>query len=92
MLQKYRTGILPRHALKKYTGKTTQKYIHLKLIEKAKDLLSGSGRTISEIAYELGFEHPSHFTKIFKARTGISPKSFRRSKELISQELLRRCR
>ena len=63
--------------LKKYTGKTTQEYIHLKLIEKAKDLLSGSGRTISEIAYDLGFEHPSHFTKLFKAKTRISPKSFR---------------
>ena len=63
--------------LKKYTGKTTQEYIHLELVEKAKTLLWGSDKSISEIAYELGFEHPSHFTKVFKTRTGKSPKEFR---------------
>jgi len=63
--------------LKRYTGKTTQEYIHLELVEKAKTLLWGSDKSISEIAYELGFEHPSHFTKIFKTRTGKSPKEFR---------------
>lgn len=63
--------------LHKYTGKTTQEHIHLKLIEKAKSLLWGTEKSISEIAYELGFEYPSHFTKIFKAKTGQSPKEFR---------------
>jgi len=63
--------------LKRYTGKTTQEHIHLQLIEKAKSLLWGSSKSISEIAYELGFEHPSHFTKIFKTKMGRSPKEFR---------------
>ena len=63
--------------LNKHTGKTTQEYIHLKLIEKAKSLLWSSEKSISEIAYVLGFGHASHFTKLFKSRTGISPKEFR---------------
>lgn len=65
--------------LNKYTGKTTQERIHLKLIEKAKSLLWSSEMAISEIAYNLGFEHPSHFTKLFKSKTGKSPKEFRHS-------------
>ncbi|HEY9046432.1 MAG TPA: helix-turn-helix transcriptional regulator, partial [Ohtaekwangia sp.] len=44
---------------------------------KAKSLLWSSDKSISEIAYELGFEHPSHFTKIFKTKMGVSPKEFR---------------
>ena len=63
--------------LKRYTGKTTQEHIHLQLIERAKSLLWGSSKSISEIAYELGFEHPSHFTKIFKTKMRKSPKEFR---------------
>lgn len=63
--------------LKRYTGKSTQEHIHLQLVEKAKNLLWNSDRPISEIAYSLGFDHPSHFTKIFKAKTGKSPKEYR---------------
>jgi len=63
--------------LTKYTGKPTLEHIHLKMIEKAKSLLWSSDLAISEIAYHLGFEHPSHFTKIFKSKTGKSPKEFR---------------
>ncbi|HEY0297667.1 MAG TPA: helix-turn-helix domain-containing protein [Arachidicoccus sp.] len=63
--------------LNKYTGKATQEHIHLQLVEKAKSLLWNADKSISEIAYELGFEHPSHFTKIFKTKTGKSPKEFR---------------
>ncbi|HEY4198622.1 MAG TPA: helix-turn-helix domain-containing protein [Mucilaginibacter sp.] len=63
--------------LKRYTGKSTQEHIHLQLTDKAKTLLWGSNKTISEIAYELGFEHPSHFTKIFKTKTGKSPTEYR---------------
>ncbi|MBO9204905.1 MULTISPECIES: helix-turn-helix domain-containing protein [Niastella] len=63
--------------LSKYTGKSTQEHIHLKMIEKAKSLLWSSEMAISEIAYHLGFEHPSHFTKLFKSKTGKSPKEFR---------------
>lgn len=63
--------------LKRYTGKTTQEHIHLQLVERAKLLLWGSDKSVSEIAYALGFEHPSHFTKVFKTRTGKSPSAFR---------------
>ncbi|HWZ02476.1 MAG TPA: helix-turn-helix domain-containing protein [Mucilaginibacter sp.] len=63
--------------LSKFTGKTTQEHIHLELIDKAKSLLWGTNDSISEIAYGLGFEHPSHFTKIFKSKTGKSPSEYR---------------
>ncbi|WP_238387848.1 helix-turn-helix domain-containing protein [Pararcticibacter amylolyticus] len=63
--------------LSKYTGKSTQEHIHLKLIDKAKALLWSTENAISEIAYDLGFEHPSHFTKLFKSKTGYSPKAYR---------------
>ncbi len=63
--------------LNKFTGKTTQEHIHLALIDKAKSLLWGTNDSISEIAYGLGFEHPSHFTKIFKSKTGKSPSEYR---------------
>ena len=63
--------------LHKYTGKTTQEHIYLKMIDKAKSLLWSTERSVSEIAYDLGFEHPSHFTKLFKNRTGVSPSQFR---------------
>lgn len=63
--------------LGKFTGKTTQEHIHLELIDKAKSQLWSTNQSISEIAYGLGFEHPSHFTKIFKAKTGKSPSEYR---------------
>jgi len=64
--------------LRKYTGKSTQENIHLKLIDKAKSLLWSTENSIAEIAYDLGFEHPSHFTKLFKNKTGYSPKEYRK--------------
>lgn len=64
--------------LSKFTGKTTIEHIHLKLVDKAKNILLGTTKSVSEIAYELGFEHPSHFTKIFKTKAGISPLHFRK--------------
>ncbi|HEY6901592.1 MAG TPA: AraC family transcriptional regulator [Puia sp.] len=63
--------------LNKYTGKSTQEHIHLKLIDKAKSLLWSTEKSISEIAYDLGFEYPSYFTKLFKSKIGVSPKEFR---------------
>jgi len=63
--------------LYRYTGKTTQEYIHLYVVDKAKSLLQGSELTISEIAYKLGFTYPSHFTKVFTSKTGKSPTKFR---------------
>jgi len=63
--------------LTKFTGKTTKEHIHLQIIDKAKVILCDGGKSISEIAYDLGFEHPSHFTKLFKNKTGMSPRDFR---------------
>jgi AraC-like DNA-binding protein len=63
--------------LKKETGKTAQEHIHLFVIEKAKNILLNSNRSISEIGYSLGFEYPQHFSNLFKSKTGISPGKFR---------------
>jgi len=63
--------------LTKFTGKSTLEHIHLKLIDTAKSLLWSTENSISEIAYDLGFEHPAHFTKLFKNKTGYSPKAYR---------------
>lgn len=65
--------------LKQLTGQTTQQHIHNKLIEKAKEKLSTTDLTVSEIAYELGFEHSQSFSKIFKSKTHQSPLEFRQS-------------
>lgn len=65
--------------LKQLTGQTTQQHIHEKLIEKAKEKLSTSELSVSEIAYALGFEHPQSFSKLFKMKTKQSPLDFRQS-------------
>lgn len=63
--------------LKVLTGQSTQQHIHEKLIEKAKEKLSTTNLSVSEIAYELGFEHPQSFSKLFKQKTNQSPVEFR---------------
>jgi len=68
-----------RNLLRTLTGQTTQQHIHEKLIEKAKERLSTTELSVSEIAYELGFEHSQSFSKLFKAKTDISPLEFRKS-------------
>jgi AraC family transcriptional activator of pobA len=68
-----------RGLLKSLTGQTTQQLIHEKLIEKAKERLSTTSLSVSEIAYELGFEHSQSFSKLFKSKTNLSPLEFRRS-------------
>jgi len=65
--------------LKVLTGQNTQQHIHEKLIEKAKEKLSTTDLSISEIAYELGFEHLQSFSKLFKTKTKQSPIAFRAS-------------
>ena len=65
--------------LKLLTGQSTQQHIHDKLIEKAKEKLSTTGLSVSEIAYELGFEHPQSFSNLFKIKTKFSPLEFRQS-------------
>jgi len=70
----YLSGLLKTH-----TGQSTQQHIHNKLIEKAKEKLSTTTLSISEIAFELGFEHQQSFSKLFKTKTNTSPLEFRQS-------------
>jgi AraC family transcriptional regulator, transcriptional activator of pobA len=65
--------------LRALTGQNAQQHIHHKLIEKAKEKLSATSLSVSEIAYELGFEHPQSFSKLFKSKTNLSPLAFKRS-------------
>lgn len=63
--------------LKVHTGKSTKELIHWKIIELAKEKLLGTSSSISEVAYELGFEYPQYFSRLFKEKTGISPREYR---------------
>lgn len=65
--------------LKALTGQSTQHHIHNKLIEKAKEKLSTTSLSVSEIAFQLGFEHSQSFSKLFKSKTNVSPLEFRHS-------------
>ena len=65
--------------LKTLTGQSTQQHLHDKLIELAKEKLSATRLSVSEIAYELGFEHLQSFSKLFKTKTSLSPLEFRQS-------------
>jgi AraC family transcriptional activator of pobA len=65
--------------LRMLTGQNTQQHIHTKLIEKAKELLSTTNLSVAEIAYQLGFEYPQSFNKIFKRKADVSPIEFRQS-------------
>lgn len=63
--------------IKKDTGKSAQEYIQYKLIERAKDRIVGTDLTMSEIAYELGFQYPQHFGRLFKKQVGMTPNEYR---------------
>lgn len=65
--------------LRVLTGKNAQQHIHDKLIEKAKEMLSTTRLSVSEIAYDLGFEHSQSFSKLFKTKTRLSPVEFRQA-------------
>lgn len=65
--------------LRSLTGQSAQQHIHHKLIEKAKEKLSTTSLSVSEVAYQLGFEHSQSFNKLFKTKTKLSPLEFRRS-------------
>ncbi|WP_166919292.1 helix-turn-helix domain-containing protein [Flavobacterium poyangense] len=65
--------------LRSLTGQSTQHHIHNKVIEKAKELLSTTSLSVSETAYQLGFEYPQSFNKLFKSKTKLSPLEFRSS-------------
>lgn len=64
--------------LRSLTGQNAQQLIHHKIIEKAKEILSTSELSVSEIAFRLGFEYPQSFSRLFKTKTNISPVAFRR--------------
>jgi AraC family transcriptional activator of pobA len=65
--------------LRTLTGQTTQQHIHYGLIEKAKQLLLSTSLSINETAFQLGFEYPQYFTRLFKNKTGLTPAAFRLS-------------
>ena len=65
--------------LKALTGRNTLQHIQDKMIEKAKEKISTTELTVSEISYALGFEHPQSFSRLFKSKTGLSPLAFRHS-------------
>jgi AraC-like DNA-binding protein len=64
--------------LKQETGKTALEHIHIYLISEAKNLLKGEDRSVSEIAYALGFENMSYFSRLFKKEVGVTPVVFKK--------------
>ena len=65
--------------LKKETGKTATEHIQHFLIDEAKDILLHPNKSVSEVAYELGFEYPQYFSRLFKKKVGLSPSAYRDS-------------
>lgn len=63
--------------IRKETGKTAQEYIQSKLIDEAKERIFDQSKSVSQIAYELGFKYPQHFTRLFKQKVGQSPHAYR---------------
>ena len=75
-------AMTPRYlsdALKVETGKTAMENLHLHMIDKAKDMLLGSDATVATVAYDLGFEYPQYFARLFKKKTGMTPAEYRRT-------------
>ncbi|KQC30524.1 helix-turn-helix domain-containing protein [Flagellimonas eckloniae] len=76
----YKMSVSQRYlsdALKKETGKTTTEHLHLHLIDEAKNILLQPNKSIAEVAYELGFEYPPYFSRLFKKKEGVSPTEYR---------------
>lgn len=75
-------AVSPRYlsdALKAETGKTALEHIHWFLLDEAKNLLLEPNKTVAEVAYQLGFEYPQYFSRLFKAKVGVSPREFQQS-------------
>ncbi len=68
--------------LKKETGKTSTEHLHLYLIDEAKNILLNPNKSVAEVAYELGFEYPPYFSRLFKKKEGISPTAYREKYKL----------
>lgn len=74
--------VSPAHlgdVLRTHTGQNAQQYLHHALLEKAKGLLLGTAWSIRETAFQVGFENPSYFSRLFKQKTGLTPAEFRQS-------------
>lgn len=74
--------VSPRYlsdALKAETGRTAIEHIHWFLVNEAKNLLLDPHKTVAEVAYQLGFEYPQYFSRLFKAKVGISPSAFQKN-------------
>ena len=67
--------------IKKETGKTAMEYIQLKVIDIAKQNILSTDKPIRDIAYDLGFKYPQHFTRLFKQHVGFSPRKYRITQE-----------
>jgi len=65
--------------IKRETGKSANEFIQLKLINVAKDKIFDVNKSVGEIAYELGFKYPQHFSRVFKQHVGVSPMEYRNS-------------
>ncbi|GAB3504164.1 helix-turn-helix domain-containing protein [Spirosoma knui] len=65
--------------VKKETGKTAQEFIQMKVMDVAKEQIFDPGKSVSQIAYDLGFKYPQHFIRLFKQRVGQSPNEYRRT-------------
>ena len=63
--------------IKKETGRTAQEYIQGRIMDAAKDMIIGTDKSVSEIAYSLGFQYPQHFSRVFKKHTGNTPNEYR---------------
>lgn len=63
--------------IKRETGKSALEFIHLKLLDAAKEMVLDTTKSISEVAYELGFKYPQHFTRLFKQKVGMTPHEYR---------------
>jgi AraC family transcriptional regulator, transcriptional activator of pobA len=63
--------------IKKETGKTAQDYIQSKVIDMAKEKVFDQSKSVNQIAYELGFKYPQHFTRLFKQKVGMPPNESR---------------
>ena len=64
--------------LRAETGCSAREHIHAALIEQAKDRLLGTDEPVRQVAFSLGYEYPQHFSKLSKAKTGVSPSDYRR--------------
>jgi AraC-like DNA-binding protein len=68
--------------IKKETGKTAQEYIQAKVMDVAKERIFDQSKSVSQIAYDLGFKYPQHFIRLFKQRVGQSPNEYRRTADV----------